>query len=467
MAGERKNFGSCGQIVVMALVFGLIFLTLLGGVVGFLALQARGAIRQVAWRQSLEIAEAGVNYYKWRFAHNPEDWQQTTSLDSDYKDPQGDIIGHWHIEITPPDECSTIVKITSTGWTNDFPQITRTLSVRYGKPSFAKYSFITNSDVWFGQDEEVVGPLHGNGGIRMDGEQNSLFTSTKETYQCTPTFGCSAPYEIKPGIWGSGEGGEKGLWQFPVPEIDFNVLSVDLAQIKSYAQQEGLYLPPSGSYGYHIVLGLNGQVNVYKVTRLKSSVWGYDMDGWVRESSSIDRETFYTSYDVPTASCGKQNLIFVEDKAWVDGEYNYNLTVAAARFPDTPQTNASIVIQDDLTSPSSDKGSLALIAQKNILVPLYSPDNLEIDAIMIAQKGHIFRYYYPWWYSYSIRDKIEVKGSIITNQTWTWTWVDSSGDVVSGYRNTESSYDSSLVYNPPPFLPTTGQYDFISWEEIE
>ena len=114
---------------------------------------------------------------------------------------------------------------------------------------------------------------------------------------------------------------------------------------------------------------------------------------------------------------------------------------------------------------------LGLIAQKDILIPLYSPDNLTVKAAMLAQKGHVFRYYYPNWSAepyrtYGIRNKITTLGSIITNTLWTFTWVDGGGAAVSGYRTTEMAYDPNLTYNPPPYFPTSGEYEFLNWEEL-
>ena len=112
--------------------------------------------------------------------------------------------------------------------------------------------------------------------------------------------------------------------------------------------------------------------------------------------------------------------------------------------------------------------SLALIAQKDVLVPLYAaPENLEINAVLLAQKGKVMRRHYTATYSpYHLLDYIEIYGAIITNKVWTWTWVNAGGNPISGYENTETIYDPSLKYNPPPGFPTESQYDFIQWEEI-
>lgn len=453
-----------GLTICLILIFGSFFLLALGGLTNFLVLQHQASIKEANQALVFQTAEAAINYYIWRLYHSPEDWENQTFLQDEYTDPQGGILAEFQLEITPPDECSKAVSIKATAWNPSAPQFKKTILVEYGQPSLAQFSFLTNTDVWFGPQEELSGPFHSNGGIRMDGEQNALATSAKETYQCRPIHGCQYPYEIKPGIWGEGEGGDQGLWQFPVAAIDFEGLTLDLAQMKEAAQESGLYLPPSSAFGWHLQFNLD-TVNVYKVTKLKSPVWGYNGEEWVYESNSIKKQTLWDTFNL-IPECSPSNLIFAEDKTWVSGQINTRTTVVAARFPDTPGTNVSIIISDSLTYPEPKKTKIALIAQKDVLVPLYSPDHLEIDAVLLAQKGRVIRYYYPSFYSpWYIRDKIELRGTIITNNVWTWTWVDSQERVISGYKKTETSYDTALIYASPPFFPVLSEKRIISWEE--
>ncbi len=379
----------------------------------------------------------------------------------DYYDPLGDVIGQYALEITPPDPGSTIVRIKSTGWTNERPNVKRTVMVRYGIPSLARFAYLTNSNIWFGETEEIHGEVHSNGGIRMDGEGNARMTSARETYICGPEHGCSN--EEKPGVWGIGE--DPMYWEFPVDSIDFDSITIDLSNIRDAAIAEGVYLDPSGNLGYLLSFLPNGTFDVYRITGLWPAVWGYNGTQWVQESNSWSDRTFVQNYAIP-----ENGLVFVEDNLWIDGVVNGRVLVASARFPDVPATNTSIRIQNDITYDvdNHDSSVLGLIAQKDILIPLRSDDRLEIDAAMLAQKGHVFRYYYPDWYApWHLRDKIEVFGSIITNTVWTFSWVScDTCPVISGYEINETTYDPFLLYSPPPSFPTSGEYTFISWEEL-
>ncbi len=451
-----------GSITILTLVFGTIFVSMFGGLSSFVLSQYRQSTEKVAYGEALNVAEAGANYSRWHLAHAPNDYNFSGTYN--YIDPEGDIVGQYQITIIPPADCSTVVEIVSTGWAIEFPNVKRTISIKFGRPSLAQYAFLTNTDIWFGEDEELRGPFHSNGGIRMDGTQNALSTSAKSTYTCQPYHGCS-PAQTKPGIWGTGNGGSEGLWSFPVPAIDFNGITLDLAQLKTKAQNGGYYFGPSGSFGYHIKFKNNGTFDLYKVTKLKPDVYGCNTDmlcSW--ESNDIDKETLLQNYPLTIDQCDIKNLIFAEDtKVWVDGVVKEKATVVAARFPDNPSTNASIIINGNITRAEPKATLVALIAQKNILVPYYSPNVLEIQAVMVAQKGAAQRYYYPG----NVKNRIMVRGSVISNKVWTWSWVSGGGAVVSGYQVTESYYEPALIYMPPPYFPAAGEQQFISWDEVQ
>lgn len=452
-----------GTILIVSIVFVFIFLTTSVGLIGLATSQNKLAVKKIAWERAFEIAEAGANYYRWHLAHDPDDFQDGTGGPGPYvhayNDPYGGQIGNYSLEITPPTNCASTVTIESTGWTLDEPNTQRTVEAHYGLPSLAKFGFLTNSNVWFGEDEELHGPVHSNGGIRQDGENDGLMTSAKETYICGSEHGCSG--ETKDGIWGIGD--LQVLWEYPVPAVDFNAITSDLSELRTLAQSSGVYLDSSG-LGYHIVLRDDASFDLYQVDQLRSNVSSYDGSSWVSDSQDIQDETFIANYPVATCS-----VIFVEDDLWVEGEIdNQSLTVVSADLPDVPSTNTRIILNGDITYKNrNDETSLALIAQKDILVPLYAAeDDLEINAVMLAQKGHVFRNYYSSSYNpYYIRDYIEIYGAIITNTVWTWTWVNGSNQVTSGYSNTETIYDPNLKYNPPPGFPTETSYDFIRWEE--
>jgi len=447
-----------GIIITLVLVFGAIFLLLLSGLLGFILLQHRQALQRATWEKSFHIAEAGLNYSKWRLAHAPTDFLFSGIYD--YKDTAGIVIGQYQLEITAPTICQPGVKIKSIGRTLRFPEIKRTVQIIYAKPSLARYAFLTNSNVWFGPGEEIKGMVHSNAGIRMDGIQNSLFFSARKTYTCGIEHGCSPPRE-KPGIWGAGKGGAEGLWQFPVPRKDFGAIVQDLSFLKEEAKVRGIYLGPLG-LGYYLNFRDNATVDVFRVKSLKPRVWGHNGERWVFESNDFDKIEFRANYPLP-ADCGP---IFVEDNVWVDGVINGRAVLVAAKLPERAATRKKIIVANNIIK-ANPESVLALIAQKDVLIPLYSPDIMKIQAVLLAQRGRVIRYHYPRWYApYHFRKEIKTFGSIITNNVWTFTWVDATGKVISGYEKTEMSYDPNLTYSPPPYFPVYGEYEIAKWREL-
>ena len=449
-----------GNIMVIAIVITSVLAIMGMSLINIVVPQIKILKLKKAEIYALHIAEAGANYYRWHLAHSPEDYQDGTGhpgpYEHNYYDSYGQLIGKFYLDIAPPPTGTTVVTINSKGLTNASNKTTKKIEIKYGMQSLTQYSLLTNSDIWFGDSENVSGPMHSNGGIRMDGTNDSIMTSAKETYTCTPGHGCNN--ETKPGIWGNGP--NFNLWEFPTAAVDFNVITMDLANIKNSAEQSGDYYPKSNKEGYHIIFYENGTYSIYKINKLQSPIWQLDdsWSKWIKLAEQIQDETLIGTYNLPAS-----RLIFVEDNLWVEGVINGIITVASAKFPDVANTNTTIYINNNITYTAYDEShTLGLIAQKDVKVPRYAPTNLRIDGFLLAQKGRVF---YNYYYNHSVKDSITVYGGIITNKIWTWTWVNGNNVAVDGYKNTFSIYDNNTLFSPPPSFPTVGQYDFISWKE--
>lgn len=467
-----------GSILVTMLVFTFIFIVLAGGLMGILVQQKKMHLLRKTKISALQIAEAGVNYYKWHLDNFPADYADGTGQTGcnpcgpythDYEDPSSAVIGKFELSVTPPPINSTIVKIKSTGWTLGQPNIKRISGVRYGRPSWARFSVLANANIRFGAGTEIHGPLHSNGGIRFDGVAYNEVTSAQETYNDTDSDGCtvsswgvhtcSNPQDPSPptqppqrnDIFKSGR-------RYPVPTIDFSAITMDLAQLKASAQDNGLYINATNREGVHIqFLGNTLQYRTVRTTSLCSVT---------PTGAIVQYQGNWTSANFPN-----NGIIFVGDNVWVDGAINAGkyVTVVAAKDPLT-SGNADVWINNNLQFAVKD-GTIALgiIAQNNISIGLYSDDVLEVDAALIAQKGRIGRYYYPQSCSstYYKRSTINIYGSLASNQRYGFSWVCSPGSYwCSGYQNRNITFDSNLVYSPPPSYPTAGEYTFISWEEL-
>lgn len=474
---------SAGAITILVIVFGSICLILLGGIAGFVFLQLRQSVEKVAWNEALNVAEAGIEYYKWCLNNGIED---SCLAEKDYFDVSGNPIGRFSLETTSTVSCGETVQrnVVSTGWTNEFPEVKRKIGILYGRMSVAKYSYILNDNVWIGSDHEIRGPYHSNGGVRMDGENQSLVTSGQENWICTSSFGCGpagfpsqgkglgrCPEQcwwgidktcICPGVFTTANGRED-LFQHPVPPFNFDGITVDLAQMKTSAQNSGIYLPPSTSInsrgkGYHLKFLNNGNVEVWIITNL-SRTYAYSIEeGWHYDYFTISGEYLYNTY-TPPPSC---SAVFVEDDLWPEGEVKGKITVASANLINA-NTDTSIVLPGDINYTALDgSDGLALIAENNVLIGPQSPNQMELRGIFIAQKGRFSRNHYPGNY----RERLEIYGSVVSNGRVGTKW-SSGSQIVSGYLDRETYFDANLIYGAPSFVPAiTTAFEVVSWEEL-
>lgn len=450
-----------GVILVYEILITFIFSVVMVAILATANLQIRALRSSINREQALQIAEAGVNYYQWHLSHFPTDYQDGTSGPGPYIHDYVDrdtqlVLGRFSLLVTPPPTGSTVVTIQSTGYTLTNPNQKRVVTTRYGIPSLAQFAFLTNESVWIGDTESVSGRLHANNGIRFDGTGNAPIESAKQTYTCPSWQGSPCP-ATKPGIWGAAAQSTKNFWKFPVPAIDFSSVTADLANIKSGAQTNGLYLPPASAQGYSLVFNNNNTVTVYKVTSLRAHQTGWDVNGRAH-NEDLDYNNRVLQF---TQALPANGLIFVEDRTWVEGTVSGRVLVAAGRLPYNPNTAPSILIPNNILYTAKDGTvSLGLFAQKDILVTYFAPATLEIDAALIAQNGSVQRYYF----SGNIKTSITTYGSLMTFGVWTWSWVNGSGQIVSGYTNTNTVYDANLLYAPPPNFPLSAQgYQQISW----
>ena len=471
---------SDGALTIQVLLVGFIAIILAAGFVMWTDAYVRGVTRSRDNSQAFTIAEAGIEYYRWHLAHDHDDFQDGTGEEGPYVhayyDKSGNLIGEFELAITPPANGTSIVTVQSNGRVAGDPSIEKIIRVRMGLPSLARYSVVANSDIRFGPGTQVYGQLHSNGGIRFDGVAYNVVTSAKTTYNDpdhsgVPEFGVHThvsptdplPPEnvpVRDDVFTVGR-------EFPVPAVDFNGFTQDMATIKTQAQANGFYLGSGAmnTYGYEIVLKTNDTFDVYQVDSLVSvSQSCGSAQGWQGKwgTWSIQSRTLL-SPNVPFPANG---IIFVEDDLWISGQINTaRLTIAAGRFPFQQNTNKSITVNNNLLYTNYDgQDAIALIAQENFNIGLVSADSLRIDAAVVAQVGRVGRFYYRSTCGTGyIRSSVTLYGMLASNQRYGFAYTDGTG-----YQTRVLVYDANLLYGPPPSFPLTGaQYDIISWDEVK
>jgi hypothetical protein len=479
-------------------------------------------------QQSLNVAEAGLNYYLWHLNHNNLDYRdgKTTPVTPDptlgygpyvhtYIDTDGVNEGTFTLYINPAGNGSTIVTVRSIGVTSDGSHTKRTVEAKIGSPSFASYGIVSDSALWFGPTETANGPVHSNQGIRMDGTSTSTATSANTTYVPTYAWGGADNTTSYPGVWCSPtvttpvncNTRSKTDWLYPVPQVDFNQVTSSLCTIKKTAfasdpatsalanqanactqvpaTRTAAYLPQrSASYsltkGYLVQLNTNGTYDLYNVNAENDQAAAY--------SSALTTQIIASGITIPSSG-----VIFAEDNVWIRSNPTYHgrVTVAAGKLASVSSANyANIVVADKLLySTKNGADAIGLVAQNSVVIAPYAPPasgafNFEVDAAMLAQSGQAW---YPGVYRTNTNrctrgwtaanQLFTFYGSVATRQNWTWTWLDggspcgdaaydSSQGYISGIENNVSQYDYNLEYVPPPSYPLTAGYNFLSWRQV-
>lgn len=473
-----------GQLTLYVLVFSSVAILILSGLVIWADSSLRIAYRTVDQVQAFQIAEAGLEYYRWHLAHAPNDYQDGTGHAGpyvhSYKDNNGVVIGQFSLDITTPPNGSSLTTITSTGTLGSNPSITKTLRAQLAKSSVIQYAVLSNNNIRFEADTQVYGPAHSNGGVRFDGVSHDLVTSARSTYDDPNHSGAyeyavhthTAPTDpLPPTTLPVRNDVFVGGRKFPVPLVSFSGITAGLATIKSNAQSGGKYFAKSGAKGYHIVLKTNDTYDIYKVKKLKKAPSGCEnsqhQKGWATWSidTSNGSEQLVGNYAFPA-----NGIIFVEDNLWIEGQISTaNLTVAAGKLPSRSGSYKNIIVNKSLTYTYYDgRDALGLIAQGNVSVGMVSDTTIRIDGAIVAQNGRVGRYYYkPASESknrcspYDTRTSLTLFGMTATYKGYGFAYTDGTG-----YQSRSITFDAHLQYNPPPSFPlVSGEYQQIQWSE--
>jgi hypothetical protein len=449
-------------------------------------------------QQAFEIAESGIDYYRWHLANLPTDYYDGNASTTSpgpyvhaFQDKNGTTIGQFSLTITPPATGTTVVTVKSKGTTfgsSTLSNVSRSIQAQFAIPSFAQYAVVAGADMYFGPGTVIYGPVVSNYGIHFDGIAHNIVSSALSEFVDPDLYAKYGPnyYTEQYGVYttgdasGSPQGGPPpqppsadsniflAVRQFPVPVIDFNNITTDLSSLEALAQTSGSNYSASNALGYYIHLNTNDTYDIYIVTSLQplpssspnycsSNATAQSQSGW--GLWSIANETLLHS-GVPFPSSG---VIFVQDNLWIDGSINTaRLTIGVGVFP--PSTSKSITINNNLTYTNfNGKDVIGLVSQNNINVGFTSADTLTIDAALVAQNGRVGRYYYESDCGSDYKHTtLNLLGMIATAQRYGFAYTDGTG-----YTNRNISYDNNLLYGPPPSFPlATSQYSTISWNEV-
>jgi hypothetical protein len=460
-----------GSAIAYALVIIAVVAIILTGVMQFVVGQLKYGYYDTSKQEAFEIAEAGTFYYRWYLAHQTDGktaqqintfWQTGspigvgTAYEKEYKSPwSGIALGKYRISVTPPIVGSTIITVTVQGWTYRYPDIKRTIKVRFRRPSWSEFSVLGNEYQRFGTGTTVNGKLFSNGGIHFDGIATNTVSSSVSTYYDSD----DDVHATKPGVWTSWAGGYNtdmhgnvfsAGTQFPVPVKSFASVAADMKLMHDTSKISGKGFFYAGSkVGWHIML----QGNTFKIREVKT----FSTSGTNENDITAYQTTTWTTKDIPD-----NGVIFVENNVWVEGNINNKkLTIVTGNVDGEGNGGNGAIynlnIKNDITYTNHDGSDvLGLVSDNNIEIIENSDTNLEIDGALLAVDGRVGRENYG-----GTRNSITVYGAIATNQRYGFAYTDGTG-----YQIRNLNYDNNLMYLPPPYFPTGTQYLMDLWEEV-
>lgn len=457
-----------GSVLAYILIIVGISMVLLTSVVSLVISRVDYVRYRESREQALQVAEAGIYFYRWYLAHEVEGrttqqiknfWENENpyGVDAPYEkdivDESGEIRGTYSISVTPPEAYSTIVTVEATGWSNKNPDVQRTVRVRFRRPSWSEFAVLGNNYMRFGDGTTVMGPLHVNGGVHFDGiAYNTVSSSVEEYYD--------NDYDVRgwhDGVWTAWSGEHNsnmgadvfsGGKEYPVAEQSFVAISTNLSVIKDAAIASNTYFDESNQ-GRHIILNSDGTFNIRRIDSYNSSTNGRG-----------DYSGSWQTHTIPD-----NGVIYVEDNIWLEGTIsNKRVTIVAANL--IGGSDANMFIGNDIRYTNYDGSDIiGIIAQGNIEIFLNSEDDLRIDGALIAQNGRVGREHYTGcsWFSCVVdhKDSITIFGALASNQRYGFAYTDGTG-----YTHRNLLYDNNLLYFPPPYFPTGDAYAIDLWEEI-
>ncbi len=511
------------QLKGSALAYGLVIMTvvliILTSILTYIASQIKFSSNRLEREKAFQVAEAGIYYYRWYLAHATDGmnvqqlkafWESNSTLgvagdySQDYTDPEtGESVGTYTIHLETPPSYSTVVTITSTGVSHKMPDVQRKIKVRFRRPSWSEYIFLSNSFMNFGDEAVVYGKIHSNYGIRFDGLAYNTVSALPAKFD-DPSHGSNNGHDSKdfgvhthksPGDpyapaanwpWADGTVPSRpdvfvGGRQFPVPEVSFNGVTANLTYMKSQAQSGGGQYFDSTGIGRKITLKNDGTYNVCTVSSQHSSHEIANYGGIVSGASGSYSQTngnpcttnSCCAYDsCPYIQVGKPSegkcvslenypivdngIIFVEDNAWVEGSIN-NKRVSIAAANSSGDADIYIGISNiDLRVASYDCNNvIGLVAQRDIRVLNDCPSNFTVDAALLAQTGLV-----------GIVSGMGGKYSFTFNGAIASFKQPFFQEGNSGFADRTYNFNNRLLYCPPPYFPTGTEYAIDLWEEL-
>ena len=338
--------------------------------------------------------------------------------------PVGNKTGSYSAAVLKTNATWPTFTITSTGTYNN---VGKTLVLTVEQTAVSMSAYLSNSEIdptygrlWWITGMLAVGPVHTNGQFNIYG--NPVFDGPVSQVSPAINYYAGGPPNDNPDF-------KQGL-----------SLSAPSQAVFSDSIINNISLAASSSGGLY----LSG-----------NSTIAFKSDGTMNVTNSAKH---WNKHNMALPS---NKAIYVKDgSVTVSGVVNGQVTVG---------TNNDIFIKSHLlynSDPRDNSSStdlLSLVAKEDIIVTTAAPDNLEIDAVLVAVNGsfEVDRFWED------VRGDMVLYGSLINNICGPTGIFDSSTGILYGGYNLLQYYDTRLrALIPPWFPPTVDSNDKIVYSKV-
>jgi len=388
--------------------------------------------------------------------------------------------------------------------------VSRQVVMRVRAESFAFYAYftdeerspITDDEIWFFSRDRVYGPAHSNDTIHIDWDATSadpIFYGTVSTAKSSIAWSPRAPgnqNEWRRVLDGGQDALTLGTDDIPLPDSTEEQKLAAWGASTGFPSDDGVYLPTTGttlSAGIYIrgdstvefaVNNANGNQIIYitqgsgsaaKTTTLTVDLAGnrttvVDKNGATTIYSGITNGVMYTTGHITSlkgmlANNYEDGSAILRRNAWtIATDVNAGKDV-------TITDNLQYKTPPDADLPASHTSNLRAatlgVVAEDIILASSTPTEMTINGVMLAGGENTANgSFYNSDYAGKKKNNLNILGGVIQKKRGpVGTFSQSSNTLQTGY-NKNYRYDTRMVDSPPPFFPTTGQFDILSWQYL-
>jgi hypothetical protein len=377
---------------------------------------------------------------------------------------------------------------------------TEKLEVVMRQSSFGKFAYFTDREtssisggrIWFFAGDRIRGPAHSNNDLGSDfqvswGGANPIFEDVVTSAGSLINYAPDAPdteAEFAQIFKAGSRGYQLGVDNIPMPTSSDVQKVAAWGSGSGFPSTNGVYTPPGG--GVYIRGDSSVDMTVDASGNQQFKVTQSGVVTTVTIDTINNRRITQVGSGTPTYTTGAgSGVLYSTGHIW-----DLSGTIADNRTAGTPaavttrsaytlatDVNAGKSITVDgplkhktpsnpalpMTDPANIKaGTLGLIG-RNVMVEAGAPSAMEIDAVIMAGSSSTAdgSFFVQDYSSKTPTGSLKVLGGIIQKARGPVGTL-SGGALATGYSK-DYYYDGRMADNPPPFFPTTGGYDRLSW----